>query len=50
MNITMRKLAMLEQNYKDQEVVAKIDGYVNSPIDKSFQRRITELLDRVRAI
>ena len=50
MNIAMRKLAMLEKRYKEQEEVARVEGYVSSPIDKGLQKRITDLLDRVRTI
>ena len=49
MNIALRKLAMLEKDFAKREEVARLEG-ISSPIDKGLQRRITELMDRVRAI
>ncbi len=50
MNIAMRKLAMLEKEFAAREEEAKLSGYDTCPIDKGLQRRITELMDRVRVI
>lgn len=50
MNIALRKLAMLEKEFQAREEESKISGYDTCPIDKGLQRRITELMDRVRVI
>ena len=50
MNLTLRKLALLEKSFEQREEEARIQGYTSCPIDKDFQRKITELMDRVRTI
>lgn len=50
MNIAMRKLAMLEKEFTAREEEARISGYDTCPIDKGLQRRITELMDKVRVV
>jgi len=48
MNLTYRKLAMLEQDFIAKEEAAKIEGYYTTPVDKELQSRVTNLLDQVR--
>ena len=48
MNLTYRKLAMLERDFIAKEEAAKIEGYYSSPVDKELQSRVTNLLDQVR--
>lgn len=50
MNITLRKMALLEQTFLQQEELAKIQGYSNCPIDNEMKRRVTNLMDKVRLI
>lgn len=50
MNITLRKMALLEQNFKAQEEAARIQGYSSCPIDNELKRRVTDLMDKVRLI
>ena len=48
MNLTYRKLEMLEREFLVKEEAAKIDGFYTSPVDKDLQSRVTNLLDQVR--
>ena len=48
MNITLRKMAMLEEKFQKEEEQAKIQGYSSCPIDRDLQDRVTNLLDKVR--
>ena len=48
MNITLRKLALLESKMAQKEEEAKIAGYSTSPVDRELKDRITRLMDRVR--
>ena len=50
MNITLRKLAMLEQNLIQQEETARVQGFSTCPIDRDLQNRITTLMDKVRVL
>ncbi len=50
MNITLRKLALLEKNILEKEEAARIQGYTSCAIDNDMKRRITDLMDRVRTI
>ena len=50
MNIALRKLAMLEKSFKEQDEIARIQGYVTNTIDSDFRRKITDLMDKVRYI
>ena len=49
MNLTFRKLQMLEREFIVKEEAAKIDGFYTSPVDKDLQSRVTNLLDQVRS-
>ena len=48
MNISLRKLVLLESQLIKQEEEAKVLGYSSCPIDKEFKDRITKLIDKVR--
>ena len=48
MNITFRKLAMLERSLAEKEEQARLEGYSSCPIDKDLQSRINYLMDKVR--
>ena len=50
MNLTLRKLALLEKSMLQREEEAKIAGYTTSPVDKEFQEKISRLMDKVRTI
>lgn len=50
MNIALRKLALLEKNIADREEAARVQGYTTNVVDADFKKRITDLMDRVRAI
>ena len=50
MNITMRKLAMLEQQMIEQEERARFEGFTSCPIDRDLKNRISKLIDQVRYI
>lgn len=50
MNITLRKLALLEKSIQEQEESQKNGGCITSPINQNLKKNITELMDRVRAI
>lgn len=50
MNITIRKLAMLEKDLKLREEAAKLEGYSSCPIDTDLRRRITKIMDQVRLL
>ncbi len=48
MNLTYRKLAMLEKDFIAKEEAAKIEGFYASPVDKDLQDRVSFLLNQVR--
>lgn len=50
MNITLRKLAMLEKSIAEQEERARVQGYSSVVIDNEMKKRITDLMDKVRVI
>ena len=50
MNIALRKLALLEKEFEKQEEQAKIQGYTTISINRDLQRKIVDLMDRVRVI
>lgn len=50
MNIAVRKLAMIEKSFIEQEEQAKIQGYTTCTIDRAFQRKVTDLMDKVRYV
>ena len=49
MNLTYRKLAMLEQDFIAKEEAAKIEGFYACYVDKDLQNRVSFLLNQVRA-
>ena len=50
MNITLRKLAMLEKNILAQEENARIQGYTTNVVDADLKRKVTDLMNKVRVI
>lgn len=50
MNITVRKLALLEKDILEKEQAAELSGYATSPIDPIFKEKIFKLMEKVRAI
>ena len=50
MNISVRKLAMLEKTIAEREEAARVQGYSTNVIDADFKKRVTDLMDRVRLI
>jgi len=50
MNITLRKMALLEKNFIQQEEQARIQGYSTCPVDNEMKKRVTDLMDKVRLI
>ena len=50
MNLTYRKLAMLEHDFIVREEAAKIDDYYSNPIDKDLEYRVRTLLNKVRQL
>ena len=50
MNISIRKLAMLEKRFEAQEEAARIEGFVSIPTDTEFKKQVTVLMDKIRAI
>ena len=50
MNIAVRKLAMLEKSILEREEATKLDGYVSSPIDPTFKKKVMELMEKVRVL
>lgn len=50
MNITVRKLAMIEKDMERREAEAKLFGYTTSPVDNDLKDRITKIMDKVRVL
>ena len=50
MNMTLRKLAMLEKSILEREEIARVQGYSTNVIDADFKKRVTDLMERVRVI
>lgn len=50
MNITLRKLALLEKNLLEREEYAKVNGLSSVPEDIDLRGKLTDILDRVRNI
>ncbi len=50
MNITLRKLALLERDLIQKEEAARFEGYSTSPIDQELKKRISTIMDKVRVI
>lgn len=50
MNLTLRKLALLEKSIAEKEETARINGYTTNVSDVEMKKNITELLNRVRVI
>lgn len=50
MSITLRKLAMLEKNFIEQEKNAKLQGYTSNPANSDLRERVSKLMVKVRTI
>lgn len=50
MTLVYRKLALLEESMKAREEEARINGYTDNTIDKDFQNRLTNLMEKVRLL
>ena len=50
MNMTLRKLALLEKSIQEREEIARIQGYSTNVVDAEFKKNVTDLMDRVRTI
>lgn len=50
MNIAIRKLAMLEKSMAEKVEEARVQGYSTCPIDREFQKKVNDIMDRVRVI
>ncbi len=50
MNLTLRKLAMLEKNMLEKEELARVQGYATNTIDNDLKNRISNLMDKVRTL
>ena len=48
MNITMRKMALLEKTFAEQEERNRIEGYTSIPINEDLKKRVSYLMDQVR--
>lgn len=47
MNIAVKKLAMLEKDFRRQEEEARVQGYISSPVDSEFRRRVSNLMEKI---
>ena len=50
MNITYRKMAMLDKTLTEREETARIQGYLTDPSDRELHNRISKILNQVRVI
>lgn len=50
MNITLRKLAMLEKSLLEREKAARMNGYSTNPVDTEFKNNVSELMNRVKTL
>lgn len=50
MNISIRKLAMLEKTILEQEATCRLEGYSTSSVDYELKEKITRIMDKVRII
>lgn len=50
MNVTVRKLALLEKTIAEKEEFARLQGYTTNVVDADFKRRVTDLMDKIRVI
>lgn len=50
MNISVRKLAMLEKKIAEKEEFARINGYVTVAVDTDLHERVKNLMDKIRVI
>lgn len=50
MNVALKKLALLEKNFLEQEEQQRIEGYVSEPINTELRKKVYALMEKVRAI
>ena len=50
MNITMRKIAILEKDFENKEEKARIDGFASCPINIHLQRQVKDLMDKIKVL
>lgn len=50
MNITLRKLALLEKSINECEENTKTQGYSTNTIDAEFKKNVTDLMNKIRVI
>ena len=50
MNITYRKMAMLDKTLTEREEAARLEGYHTNPNDKELHNRISRILEQIRLI
>lgn len=50
MNITYRKMAMLDKTLTEREEAARIGGYLTDPSERDLHNRISKILDQARII
>ena len=50
MNLTLRKLAMLEKSLNEREEIARIEGYATNAVSTEFKKNVRDLMDKVRTI
>jgi len=50
MNLTLRKLAMLEKNLIQKEENYRVQGFATPPEDVVLREKLSDILNRVRVI
>ena len=50
MNITLRKIAMLEQNLIAKEEECRIQGYTTAPEDIALRKKLTDIINKALVI
>ena len=50
MNLTLRKLAMLEKNLIAKEEAGKVQGFATPPEDVILREKLSDILNRVRVL
>ena len=50
MNLSFRKLALIEKNMLEKEEISKLEGNVTNVIDNDFRDRIVNLMNKIRTL
>ena len=50
MNVALKKLALLESEFKQQEEELSKKGYSTNPIDEKLRNNVYALMEKVRSI